>query len=68
MEQLRVEMERVAACVEEDEFLPADQDALRAAAIVWSQACLENFRGKLLKSGLGVSAAIADFLAELESR
>lgn len=42
-------------------------DAFRAAAAEWSRFCLATFRGDVLRAGLGVSAAIADFLAELEA-
>lgn len=52
--------------LEEKGNLPADVEGMRAAAVLWSKMCLETFRDELLKKGLGVSAAVADFLAQLE--
>ena len=52
--------------MDEKGTLPADVEGMRTAAVIWSKMCLETFRGELLKKGLGVSAAVADFLAQLE--
>jgi hypothetical protein len=47
--------------------LPPEAEMMRAAAGQWAVVCLGEFRDKLLTKGLAVSAAVADFLAELES-
>lgn len=41
---------------------------LDAAAAKWAQFCLHNFCGELLKRGLRVSRAIADFTVELQQK
>ncbi len=70
MEQLAKAIEHFVAEVEEaakEDDRPAHERLLRNAAQVWACLCIENYYGELLRKGLDVSAAIADFLAELEA-
>ncbi len=45
---------------------PCHEKDLRKAAEAWAMFSLRTFRDDLLRKGLAVSAAVADFLAELE--
>lgn len=73
MQQMAEKLTRVAEGMSESivrkedapPFLDPEAESMRDAAVFWS--CLEEFRDELLRKGLMVSAAIADFLAELES-
>jgi hypothetical protein len=51
-----------------DQAKSGDTDTLRAAAKRWAEHCLETYRGDLLKAGLNVSRALADFMNELETK
>jgi len=42
-------------------------EALQKAAEEWATASLKVFTGKLLGKALGISAAVANFLSELEA-
>lgn len=52
----------------EKEGRPDAEVEFRKAAGAWAVFCLRTFTGELLRRGLGVSAAITDFLAELEGK
>jgi hypothetical protein len=56
----------VQSMPEEDDARPDHEQALQRAAEEWATWCLRCFRDDLLKKGLAISTAMADFLSELE--
>ena len=39
---------------------------LRGAASKWAEHCIETYDGKMLRKGLSISAALAEFMNEFE--
>jgi hypothetical protein len=43
-----------------------DLESLEATARSWAESALRSFRGEALRRALDISAAIVDFVAEIE--
>ena len=66
MKELADSMEKYVDAHAADEHV--SNPDLQQAANKWATHSLQTYRGKLLKSALKISAAIADFITQMEGR
>ena len=68
MQELARAMNKASCEVIEGDQMSGGSDDLRSAAKTWSVHCLDALSGELLRKGLEVSRAIAEFLNEMDPK